>query len=79
MNKNKSTQIISICAKCSDLFSASLIKDGKIIGKYDGYVPALMPGDGCGDYVLLDINVDTGQIVNWKRPTKEQLRIFKAD
>jgi hypothetical protein len=65
---------IKICAKCSDLFSASLIDDeGKVKGEaYSGYVPNWMPGDG-GDYVELDIDAATGRILNWKRPTSAAL------
>jgi len=66
-------KIISISAKCSDLFSASLSEDGKLIGKYEGYVPDFFPEEHYGDYVELEIDVDTGQIVNWKKPTKATL------
>jgi len=33
-----------------------------------------MPEDHCGDYVELDIDIDTGMILNWKKPTKAQLK-----
>lgn len=66
-----------ISAKCSDMFHATLRKDGKQIGEYDGYVPDFMPGQHYGDYVQLEIDTDTGLIVNWKKPTKEQLAIFE--
>ena len=66
---------IKICAKCSDLFYASLIDDGgKVKGEqYDGYVPGWMPGKHYGDYVTLSIDVGTGKILNWKRPTSAEL------
>jgi hypothetical protein len=65
---------IRISAKCSDLFWASLSDDkGKQIATYDGYVPAWMPGDHDGDYVSLDIDSDTGVILNWKKPSKATL------
>lgn len=66
-------KIISITAKCSDMFSASLSQDGKRIGEYDGYVPDWMPGQHYGDYVELKIDAETGQILNWKKPTAAQL------
>ena len=58
------------------MFSASLIdKDGDQIGKdYNGYVPNWMPGQHYGDYILLDIDVETGKILNWKPPTEFQLK-----
>ena len=66
---------ISICAKCSDLCSAVLQdKDGKRVAEHDGYVPALMPGEHCGDYVELDIDLETGTILNWKRPSKKVVK-----
>ena len=68
--------IISISAKCSDLFSATLKRDGKVVGEYDGYVPSLLPGEHYGDYVLLDIDTETGRILNWKKPTTKDLKIF---
>lgn len=67
--------IITICAKCSDMFSARLVgDDGEEKGKtYRGYVPEWMPGEHYGDYVELDIDVSTGRILNWKRPTAREL------
>jgi hypothetical protein len=72
---------ISICAKCSDMFSATLVnEDGTLAGDYDGYVPDFMPGDHYGDYVQLEIDLATGHILNWKKPTQEQLKaLLKKD
>jgi hypothetical protein len=66
---------LRICAKCSDMFSAHLVDDdGKAKGEnYDGYVPGWMPGLHYGDYVQLDIDVATGEILDWKKPTMEEL------
>lgn len=70
---------IQITAKCSDLFSASLVQDGKVLGNYDGYVPDFMPGQHYGDYVELTIDVETGKILNWKKPSVAQLKtVFGA-
>ena len=60
---------VKISAKCSDLFNATLVHDGNVIGQYDGYVPNWMPGDHYGDYVELEIDIATGQILNWEHPT----------
>jgi hypothetical protein len=59
------------------MFSANLLEDGKEVGAYDGYVPDIMPGEHFGDYVTLDIDLDTGKIVNWKKPTASQINKFK--
>ena len=60
---------IEISAKCSDLFS--MYSDTG--SEYNGYVPGFFPGEHYGDYVNLVINVETGKIVNWKRPNQETL------
>ena len=39
----------------------------------DGYVPDFMPGEHYGDYVILDIDLDTGVVTNWKKPTAAQI------
>ncbi len=67
-------------AKCSDLFSASLTDDkGQVVGEYDGYVPDFFPDEHYGDYVILDIEVETGRILNWRKPDKKDLEIFKKE
>jgi hypothetical protein len=63
---------IYISAKCSDLCYAELKTDkGQVVASHDGYVPALMPGEHYGDYVELEIDLETGVILNWKRPSIE--------
>ncbi len=65
---------ITISAKCSDLFWAKL-NDGR---EYDGYVPDFFPDEHYGDYVMLDIDLATGRILNWKVPTAKDLAAFAA-
>ncbi len=73
MSKNNATTI-SISAKCSDMFSATL-DDGRT---YDGYVPKFFPGEHFGDYVELDIDLATGRILNWVAPTQDAIdKAFK--
>ena len=71
---------ISISAKCSDLFGL-VAKDetGETAFEYDGYVPKFFPGKHYGDYVILDIDIATGRILNWKVPTQEQLEDLKME
>jgi hypothetical protein len=71
--QNKQVEFDHICisAKCSDLCSASLMNNEETVAEHDGYVPALMPDEHCGDYVILDIDLETGTILNWKRPTRK--------
>jgi hypothetical protein len=61
------------------MFSAQLREDNKVQGEYNGYVPAWFPNPAVnhyGDYVELTIDVDTGKIVNWKKPTATNLKEF---
>lgn len=67
---------LQISAKCSDRFNAQIVDDKGDIKYYDGYVPDWFPGQNYGDYVMLDIDTETGQILNWKKPSKEDLEIF---
>lgn len=71
---------ISISAKCADAFFATLIVDGKRVGEYNGYVPLFLQNNWGGeDYIEWQIDVDTGKILNWKRPTVKDLKIFKKE
>ena len=67
---------LRICAKCSDLCTSELIDDnGVYLRDSDGYVPSLMPNGG-GDYVDIEIDIETGKIMNWEVPTQEQIDQF---
>lgn len=67
------SRILRVCAKTSDSFSAILEVNGVNKIDYDGYVPDFMPGNHYGDYVEIDIDLDTGQIVNWTVPTAKEV------
>lgn len=62
-----SAKTLRMRLKVSDMFNARLFNDkGEMIHEQqDGYVPEFMPG-GPGDYVDLEIDIDTGRIINWK-------------
>jgi hypothetical protein len=68
---------LRINAKCVDAFWGQLMEDGKPVGEYTGYVPAIFPGEHYGDYIELDIDLETGQILNWRKPTAKQITDFK--
>jgi len=66
---------IMINAKCSDLCYVELQhEDGTPIAESNGYVPEWMPGDHGGDYVCLTVDLETGQILNWEKPSDEDLK-----
>lgn len=61
---------LRIQAHCSDSFNATLRTDNGTT-EYDGYVLPFL-GRG-GDNVELTIDIDTGQILNWRVPKDEEL------
>lgn len=63
--------ILTISGKCSDMFSANYSDDDGCV-EYDGYVPRNL-GIGGGDYIELNIDMETGLILNWKPKTKQQV------
>jgi hypothetical protein len=66
--------------KVRDCFTCGLYdQDGKELKDYEGYVPRFMPGQHYGDYVILDIDVDSGNITNWQTPSAEQMQEFIND
>lgn len=68
---------LSIHMKVCDEFAARLLdSDGKTLKDYEGYVPGFMPGEHYGDYLILDIDIDTGAITNWKAPTASKIEEF---
>ena len=71
---------LQIHCKVSDMFTAHIVdQDGvELGGQDDGYVPDFMPGKHYGDYVILDIDLDTGLVSNWKTPSAEQIEKFIA-
>lgn len=66
-------KVLELHLKVRDEFTATLKDEsGSIIKEQDdGYVPSFMPGEHYGDYVILNIDVTTGQIINWD-PAKFQ-------
>lgn len=67
---------------CDGFCGAIYDQDGQQIGKdYEGYVPGFMPGDAdggshYGDYLILNIDLETGKITNWRTPSKGDIEKF---
>ena len=70
--------IMSISVKCSDQFSCQVKGQGYDF-EYCDYVPDFFPDEHYGDYVMLDIDVKTGKIINWRVPTKTDLNKLKKE
>jgi hypothetical protein len=79
-NVKVQAKTLKIYCKVSDRFTADLVdQDGQTIHEQeDGYVPVFMPGDHYGDYIILDIDMDTGQVLNWKKPSAESIEEWIA-
>jgi hypothetical protein len=71
---------LHIYCKVVDNFTAHIADDqgNRLGGQDDGYVPDFMPGEHYGDYLILNIDIDTGQVTNWKKPSREQIERFIA-
>ena len=70
---------LSLYLKVRDEFTAGFVDgDGNEVLSYEGYVPDFMPGEHYGDYVILDIDIETGMIKNWKKPEPEEIeKVFE--
>lgn len=66
---------IKIHVKCCDRFSYAIhdAEGAEIYQQDDGYVPDFMPGPHYGDYIMLDIDIDTGVVKNWKTITADMI------
>lgn len=82
INQKKTVQVqaktLKMHLKVGDRFCASIHdQDGvELGGQEDGYVPGFMPGQHYGDYVILDIDLDSGHITNWKTPSAKDIEAF---
>lgn len=58
-------------------------EEGKSIAQRHDYVPSFFPGDSdgsshYGDYLILDIELETGLVLNWKKPDpRDVAKAFK--
>jgi hypothetical protein len=70
---------MKIHLKCRDQFQFEIVddKDNVIFEQEDGYVPGFMPGQHYGDYLILDIDLDSGKITNWEASPEEVEELFK--
>ncbi len=66
---------IKTCIKVCDRFTAEVIDaDGNSVRSMENeYVPDCFPGNHYGDYLELDIDIETGQILNWQKPSQAAL------
>lgn len=69
MPQKLNVKTICVLAKVRDAGSY-VLKDiaGNEVACRDDYVPSFFPGEHYGDYLDLEIDLETGQILNWKKP-----------
>lgn len=65
---------IEVHAKVCDSGSYTL-KDsnGNNIAIRDDYVPSFFPEEHYGDYLILNIDLESGKILNWKTPIEQEV------
>lgn len=68
-------KVLKVCGKTNDRCSIRFMdENNNEVGERDDYVPDYFPEEHYGDYLELDIDVETGVILNWKKPTQTQLK-----
>jgi hypothetical protein len=68
--------IVEVNAKVTDRGCYGLKgPEGELIAELDGYVPKIFPGNHYGDYLLLEIELETGLIKNWKKPSPREVAL----
>lgn len=66
---------ILVYAKCNDCCFVSVIDDdGTVLRDHDGYVPKIISNDSDG--LDLEIDIKTGQILNWRAPSDDEIKSF---
>jgi len=67
------------CKVCDSGIYTLLDAAGKEVKELEGeYVPSFFPGEHYGDYLILDIDLESGKILNWKKPDAEEVsKVFK--
>ena len=74
--QSKDIRVVRVHVKVRDEGYYDLVDaDNNVVAqKAEDYVPGFFPGDHFGDYLMLDIDIETGQILNWVAPTEEEIR-----
>ena len=82
VEKKVAVKTVSVHAKVRDSASYEFkSEDGETVKDLDdSYVPDFFPTQHYGDYLVLDIDLSTGQILNWKAPTASELEeLFNSE
>ena len=84
INQQKTVQVdvteLRTCMKVRDQVCVTLHDaQGDEVAAYTGYVPDFFPGEHYGDYLMLSIDLETGQIKNWKKPAAADIEKMIED
>ena len=74
VEKKVSVDSVTVFAKVCDSGTYTYKdSDNNSIKGVSGYVPSFFPTDHCGDYLELKIDLETGVILNWNKPSPSDL------
>lgn len=78
VEKEIDVKTVQVHVKVVDRGSYTLLDgEGKILKEAnEQYVPSFFPEEHYGDYLILDIDIDTGKINNWKVPSAAELQEY---
>ena len=79
METKKTPKTMIITTKISGSMRAAFKdEDGEVMKNYDGQVPEFMPEKHWGDYINLEIDIETGRILNWKATRQDVADFMNA-
>ena len=69
--------IVMISAKVGDLCTTQVLdENGHLLADRGGYPPSFLPIRRGSDYLRLEIDLDTGRILNWGQISRTALETF---
>lgn len=78
VEKEVDIKVVRLSAKIRDEGTYTFLdsEGNKVLSLEESYVPSLFPGDHYGDYLDLEIDIETGQILNWKKIDQKTFQRF---
>ena len=73
--KEVEIKTVSLHVKVCDSGSYDLKDDKGVVvaSRSEDYAPSIFPGEHYGDYIILDIDLKTGKILNWNKPSDKKI------
>ncbi len=78
VEKETEVKSINLHIKVRDEFCWKIVNSEweTVLDLDDVYVPGFFPWEHYWDYLILDIDLETGQILNWKKPTADDIKEY---